>query len=136
MRPDTPQARNDAADFHAALRAACDRHDPGYYAAFKDWCDRVFLPAAPAAKPRGVGGIFYDHHFSGDAAADFAFTRDVGLAFLDAYPRIVRRRMHEPWTDGDRRTSLSGAAAMWSSTCCMTAARCSDCAPAATWRRS
>ncbi|HEY6431875.1 MAG TPA: oxygen-dependent coproporphyrinogen oxidase [Acetobacteraceae bacterium] len=105
MRPETPQAREDAADFHAALRAACDRHDPGYYSAFKDWCDRYFyLPHRGEA--RGVGGIFYDHHFSGDAAADFAFTRDVGLAFLDVFPRIVRRRMHTPWTDADREQQL------------------------------
>ncbi len=105
MRPDTPPARNDAADFHAALRAACDRHDPGYYAAFKEGCDRYFyLPHRQ--EPRGVGGIFYDHHFSGDAAADFAFTRDVGMAFLDVFPRIVRRRMHEKWTAEDRQHQL------------------------------
>ncbi len=105
MRPETREARDDAADFHAALRAACDRHDPGYYPAFKDWCDRYFyLPHRGEA--RGVGGIFYDHHFSGDAAADFAFTRDVGLAFLDVFPRIVRRRMHAPWTDADREQQL------------------------------
>ncbi len=40
---DTPQAREDAADFHAAYRAACDRHDPGYYARFKAWCDEYFF---------------------------------------------------------------------------------------------
>ena len=101
MRLETEQAREDAADFHAAFQAACDRHDPTYYKHFKAWCDEYFfLPHRN--EPRGAGGIFYDHHFSGDAAADFAFTRDVGLAFLDAYPRIVRRRMHDPWTEGDR----------------------------------
>ena len=105
MRPDTAAAREDAADFHAALQAACDRHDPGYYPSFKDWCDRYFfLPHRN--EPRGAGGIFFDHHFSGDAEADFAFTRDVGLAFLDVYPRIVRRRMHETWTAADREHQL------------------------------
>ena len=53
-----------------------------------------------------LGGIFYDHHFSGDAAADFAFTRDVGMAFLDVFPRIVRRRMPETWTAEDRQHQL------------------------------
>ena len=105
MRLDTAAAGEDAADFHAALRAACDRHDPAYYASFKDWCDRYFfLPHRN--EPRGAGGIFFDHHFSGDADADFAFTRDVGLAFLDVYPRIVRRRMHGPWTAADREHQL------------------------------
>lgn len=105
MQLDTDAAREDATDFHAALKAACDRHDPGYYPSFKDWCDRYFfLPHRN--EPRGVGGIFFDHHFTGDVDADFAFTRDVGLAFLDVYPRIVRRRMHTAWTAAEREHQL------------------------------
>jgi coproporphyrinogen III oxidase len=102
---DAPEAAADAADFHAEFRAACDRHDPGYYPRFKDWCDRYFfLPHRN--EPRGAGGIFFDHHFTGDAQADFAFTQDVGRAFLAAYPRIVRRRMGEPWTADEREHQL------------------------------
>ena len=105
MRLETEQAQEDAADFHGGFRAACDRHDPTYYPRFKAWCDEYFfLPHRN--EPRGAGGIFFDHHFSGDAEADFAFTRDVGSAFLDAYPRIVRRRMREPWTEADRAHQL------------------------------
>ena len=105
MRLEAPEAVADAADFHAAFKAACDRHDPGYYLEFKAWCDRYFfLPHRD--EPRGAGGIFFDHHFSGDAAADFAFTRDVGLAFLAAFPAIVQRRMHETWTAEEREHQL------------------------------
>jgi coproporphyrinogen III oxidase len=105
MRLETEQAREDAADLHAAFRAACDRHDPGYYETFKAWCDRYFyLPHRQ--EPRGAGGIFFDHHATGDADADFAFVRDVGDAFLDAYPRIIRRRMRQPWTAADRDHQL------------------------------
>jgi coproporphyrinogen III oxidase len=105
MRLDTPEAEADAADFHASFKAACDRHNPKYYPDFKAWCDRYFfLPHRN--EPRGAGGIFYDHHFSGDVEADFAFTREVGLAFLDAFPRIVRRRMGATWTDADREHQL------------------------------
>jgi coproporphyrinogen III oxidase len=105
MRLEVPEAVEDAADFHATFRAACDRHDKTYYPEFKAWCDRYFfLPHR--AEPRGAGGIFFDHHFSGDATADFAFTRDVGLAFLDIFPRIVRRRMHETWTEAEREHQL------------------------------
>jgi coproporphyrinogen III oxidase len=105
MRLDTPEAVADAAAFHASFKAACDRHNPKYYPDFKAWCDRYFfLPHRN--EPRGAGGIFYDHHFSGDAEADFAFTRDVGLAFLDAFPRIVRRRMGAAWSDADREHQL------------------------------
>lgn len=105
MRPEMPESEEDAADFHAALKAACDRHDPTYYPDFKAWCDRYFfLPHRN--EPRGAGGIFYDHFFSGDAERDFAFTRDVGLAFLDIYPAIVRRRMAAPWTTAERENQL------------------------------
>ncbi len=105
MRLDTPEAQADAADFHAALKAACDRHDPGYYPEFKEWCDRYFfLPHR--GEPRGAGGIFYDRLARRDAEAEFAFTRDVGEAFLDAYPRIVRRRMRTPWSAAEREHQL------------------------------
>jgi coproporphyrinogen III oxidase len=105
MQLDTEQALEDAADFHAAYRVACDRHDAGYYDTFKAWCDRYFyLPHR--REPRGAGGIFFDHHFSGDAEADFAFVRDVGEAFLDAYPRIIRRRMSQHWTEAEREHQL------------------------------
>jgi coproporphyrinogen III oxidase len=105
MNMDSPESLADAADFHAAFRAACDRHDPGYYPKFKEWCDRYFfLPHRN--ETRGLGGIFYDHHFTGDAAADFAFTRDVGQAFLDGYSAIVRKRAGESWTDAEREHQL------------------------------
>jgi coproporphyrinogen III oxidase len=105
MRLEAPEATEDAASFHAAFRAACDRHDPGYYPKFKEWCDRYFyLPHR--SEPRGVGGIFFDQHFTGDAAADFSFVRDVGEAFLDVYPSIVRRRMRENWTVAEREHQL------------------------------
>ncbi|HEX2801894.1 MAG TPA: coproporphyrinogen III oxidase, partial [Phenylobacterium sp.] len=55
---------------------------------------------------RGIGGIFYDRHNSGDFEKDFAFTRAVGEAFLDVYPKIVRHRMNEPWTEADRQEQL------------------------------
>nr|MBP7721196.1 oxygen-dependent coproporphyrinogen oxidase [Alphaproteobacteria bacterium] len=96
---------NDAEDFHAALEACCDRHNPGYYKQYKEWADRYFfLPHRN--EPRGVGGIFYDNLDSGNQDADFAFTQDVGKAFLDIYPQIVRRSMKLPWTEEQRETQL------------------------------
>ncbi|WP_431857590.1 oxygen-dependent coproporphyrinogen oxidase [Azospirillum sp.] len=95
----------DTAAFHGALQGACDRHDPACYAQYKEWCDRYFyLPHRGEA--RGVGGIFYDSLNTGDWERDFAFTRGVGLAFLDAYPKIVRRWMNEPWTAEQRDALL------------------------------
>ena len=95
----------DAIAFHAAYKAACDAHDPTWYAKYKAWCDEYFfLPHRN--EPRGIGGIFYDRHDSGDFERDFAFTRDVGDAFLNIYPKIAAGRAHEPWTDAEREEQL------------------------------
>lgn len=95
----------DAIDFHAAYQRACDKHDPDWYAKYKAWCDEYFfLPHRN--EPRGIGGIFYDHHDSGDWERDFAFTQDVGRAFLEIYPDLVRRRMGEAWTPDEREQQL------------------------------
>ncbi|MBA3810146.1 MAG: oxygen-dependent coproporphyrinogen oxidase [Caulobacteraceae bacterium] len=102
------QRREDAPDavlFHAALKGACDAHDGAWYADFKAQCDRYFfLPHRD--EPRGVGGIFFDRHDSGDFERDFAFTRAVGEAVLDVFPKIARHRMSEPWTAADREEQL------------------------------
>lgn len=95
----------DTVDFHAAMKAACDAHDAAYYLKFKKWCDEYFfLPHRN--EPRGTGGIFYDHHDSGNWDADFAFTQDVGKSFASIYPTLVRRHMNEPWTDAEREEQL------------------------------
>ena len=101
MFPDEADARQ----FHAALKAACDAHDPTYYPRFKQWCDEYFF-LKHRNEPRGIGGIFYDWLESGDWEKDFAFTRDVGEAFLSIYPEIVRRHMLRPWTEDQRRHQL------------------------------
>jgi coproporphyrinogen III oxidase len=107
LNPPIPYAE-DTAEFHAAFQAACDAHDPAYYPRFKQWADEYFfIPHRNVA--RGVGGIFYDHLDCDDATAfeaNFAFTRDVGEAFLDVFPRLVRRRMNMEFTDQDKRQQL------------------------------
>ena len=94
----------DSEAFHARMRAACAAHDPTFYPRFSKWAEEYFwLPHRKRA--RGVGGIFYDRledHFE----EHFAFTRDVGEAFLDIYPQIVRKRMETPFTDADMNELL------------------------------
>ena len=95
------ESHPDAVTFHAALQDACDAFDPGWHAQYKKWADEYFwLPHRN--ETRGVGGIFYDHHQSGDWDKDFAFTMMVGEAFRAVYPKIVRERMGEAWTDAER----------------------------------
>lgn len=93
---------DDTAAFHEALRIACDAADPAYYPRFKAWCDDYFfLPHRGEA--RGVGGIFFDELNTGDRAADFAFVRNVGQAFLDVYPRLIQRHKDRLWTAEERQ---------------------------------
>jgi len=95
------EVHTDAVTFHAALKDACDGFDAAFYPKYKQWADEYFwLPHR--GEPRGVGGIFYDHHNSGDWDRDFAFTQGVGEAFRSIYPQIVRDRMTESWTDAER----------------------------------
>ena len=107
LNPPIPYAE-DTAEFHAAFRAACAAHNPTYYDRFSKWADEYFFIPHRRVH-RGVGGIFYDHMECADGAAferNFAFTRDVGEAFLDVFPRLVRRRMGTEWTEAEKRTQL------------------------------
>jgi coproporphyrinogen III oxidase len=94
----------DARHFHGAWKRVCDRHDPAFYPRFKRWCDEYFfLPHRGEA--RGVGGIFFDH-LEGDLERLFAFWREAGEAFLDAYLPIVARRRGEPYGPSEREFQL------------------------------
>jgi coproporphyrinogen III oxidase len=95
LNPPLPIAE-DTADFHAALEGACAGHPAGDYPRFKQWADDYFF-IPHRGVPRGVGGIFFDH-VEGSFDEGLAFARAVGEAFLDTYPRIVRRRMDTPFT--------------------------------------
>jgi coproporphyrinogen III oxidase len=95
----------DTASFHAVLREACERHLSGRYEKLRAWADEYFF-VPHRGRARGVGGIFYDDLNSGDWEADFAFTQDVGRAFLRAYVPIVDRRRGLSWSEADRATQL------------------------------
>ncbi|WP_129791224.1 oxygen-dependent coproporphyrinogen oxidase [Sphingosinicella sp. CPCC 101087] len=108
LNPPIPY-EEDTAEFHARLRAACAAHDQTYYTRFSKWADDYFFIPHRGVH-RGVGGIFYDHLECQERGAtfdaNFAFTRDVGEAFLDVYPKIVRRRRDTPFDEADRARQL------------------------------
>ena len=107
LNPPLPYA-DDTDDFHAAFRAACARHGPDLYERFKAWADDYFWIPHRGVH-RGAGGIFYDHMECPDDArfdANFALTRDVGEAFLDVFPKLVRRRMNLSFSPEEREAQL------------------------------
>ena len=95
----------DTVAFHAAMRAPCDAHKQvADYAKFKTWCDDYFF-LKHRKEMRGIGGIFYDY-LESDWDATFAFTQDVGRAFRDIYPQLVRRNFTTAWSEAEREEQL------------------------------
>jgi coproporphyrinogen III oxidase len=99
------QADPDTIAFHAAMQAACDAHAPvAPYDKYKKWCDEYFF-LKHRNEMRGIGGIFYDY-LETDWDATFAFTQDVGRAFLNVYPALVRKNFAMPWSAAEREEQL------------------------------
>ncbi len=96
----------DTVAFHAAMRGACDAHAAvAPYEKYKKWCDEYFF-LKHRNEMRGIGGIFYDYLASGDWEADFAFTQEVGRAFAQVYPELVRHNFATPWNEAEREEQL------------------------------
>jgi coproporphyrinogen III oxidase len=99
------QTDPDTLAFHAAMRAACDAHAAvAPYDKYKAWCDDYFF-LKHRNEMRGVGGIFYDY-LETDWEAAFAFTQDVGRAFAEIYPKLVRRNFTRRWSEAEREEQL------------------------------
>lgn len=91
--------------FHTAFKDACNKHNPDYYDRFSKACDEYFY-LKHRKEPRGVGGIFYDYLNSGNFANDMKYTKDVGRAFRDVYPKLIKAKMNLPWTKEQRQQQL------------------------------
>ena len=96
---------DDCVFWHQTARDACQPFGEDVYPRFKQWCDDYFY-LKHRAEPRGVGGLFFDDHNTGDFEQDFAFMRAVGDSYVEAYEPIVRRRMNHPWGERERDFQL------------------------------
>jgi len=102
----TFEVAEDTADFHNAFKIACDKYNPEFYPKYKKECDQYFF-IKHRNQPRGVGGIFYDYFNTGDWSSDMDYTKDVGLAFLDIFPKLVRRNYALSWSVDDKEWQLA-----------------------------
>jgi coproporphyrinogen III oxidase len=99
------QSDPDTVAFHAAMKAACDAHAAvAPYDKYKKWCDDYFF-LKHRNEMRGIGGIFYDY-LETDWEPTFAFTQDVGRAFLKIYPELVRANFTKAWSEAEREEQL------------------------------
>ena len=99
------KVKTDTQDFHQSFKNTCDKHNPNYYPKFKKWCDEYFY-IKHRKQTRGVGGIFYDYLNSNNFTQDFNFTKDIGLTFLDIFPRLVKKNMFKKWNNKQREQQL------------------------------
>jgi coproporphyrinogen III oxidase len=95
----------DCVHWHRTARDACAPFGDDVYPRFKQWCDDYFY-LKHRQEPRGVGGLFFDDHNTGDFDRDFAFMRAVGDSYVEAYEPIVRRRMDHEWSEQEREFQL------------------------------
>lgn len=98
----------DARFFHSALKASCDKHDPGFYPEFKKWADDYFY--IPHRKEtRGVGGIFFDKLSASDKKTKeqlFDFVKEVGNTFAPVYTELMSRNKGKAFTEQNKQWQL------------------------------
>jgi len=97
--------KNEVQKFHEALKKACDKSGPDYYPKFKERCDEyIYLPHRKEA--RGQGGVFFDY-LSDDINSNFKLVKDLGEAFYDIYPKLIRDKFGLSWTQNDKKIQLA-----------------------------
>ncbi|WP_375177738.1 oxygen-dependent coproporphyrinogen oxidase [Marinobacter mobilis] len=95
----------DCVHWHRVAKAACDPFGDRVYSDYKHWCDEYFF-LKHRNEPRGIGGLFFDDHNSGDFRRDFALMQAVGNSYLEAYTPIVQRRKDTPFGERERDFQL------------------------------
>ena len=53
-----------------------------------------------------VSVVFFYDYLEEDYERHFAFTQEVGEAFLDIYPKLIAQNMNTPWTEEERAFQL------------------------------
>lgn len=96
----------DCVHWHQVARAVCDQHyGRAFYEQLKKSCDDYFHIKHRGCA-RGIGGVFFDDLNQPEFEQVFAFVRDLGGSFIDAYAPIVEARQQEPYGEQERAFQL------------------------------
>lgn len=95
----------DCIHWHETARNACRPFGADVYSRYKKWCDEYFY-LKHRQEPRGIGGLFFDDHNTGNFDDDFGLMQSVGSSYIPAYEPIVRRRKDTPWSEREREFQL------------------------------
>jgi coproporphyrinogen III oxidase len=101
----TPMAEPNAEDthhFHSVPRAVLGEE---IYTTFSQNAKEYFY-IPHRNKERGAGGIFFDHHNTGNFSLDLQMWQRIGDTFLNAILPIYRRRAHTPFSPADKEQQL------------------------------
>ncbi|NDB81930.1 MAG: coproporphyrinogen III oxidase, partial [Alphaproteobacteria bacterium] len=104
MTPTYPD-NQETEKFHIAFKKVCDQYGEGLYTRYKKECDEYFF-LKHRNEPRGVGGIFFDYYNTSNFDQDFAFVKNVGIAFKDVFSEIVRDKMFKEYNNQQREELL------------------------------
>ena len=93
---------DDFRHFHGVWQKAAGDH----YSAMKKECDEYFVNFHRGHEMRGIGGIFFDGHNTGDLQKDFAMVKSLSENFIQSYFPLVEKRFDESYTAEDEEFQL------------------------------
>lgn len=97
--------KEDVLHWHQTAQTLCIPYGDEVYPTYKKACDSYFY-LKHRDECRGVGGLFFDDLNQWGFEKSFAFMRDVGDGYLQAYTPIVHKRKAMPFSDTERQFQL------------------------------
>lgn len=97
--------KEDVLHWHKVAQKVCQPYGEDVYPQYKKWCDDYFY-LKHRNETRGVGGLFFDDLNQWGFDKSFAFMRDVGNGYLDAYVPILEARKDTPYSEKEREFQL------------------------------
>jgi len=100
--------KKEAANFHQALKAVCDKYTPDLYPQYKKWADDYFF-LSHRNETRGVGGIFFDHLNESEGLKKeeiLNFVMEIGQLFAPLYAGIMTKNANKPYNEQEKEWQL------------------------------